>query len=238
MTRQPRRHPGPDARLAPAYGVSEAARFLRIPAATLRSWVAGRPYETRAGRRWFRPIIEVPDEGRLQLSFTNLIEAHVASAITRRHRVPLAALRRALAYLSGMFPGVPHPLANHDLETDSVDLFVRGFDRIVNVSRSGQIEFRDFIEAHLRRIDRDPQGIAIRFYPFTRPELESAPRSVVIDPYVSFGRPVLPGTGIRTAVIHERFVGGETVDELAEDYGCKRVEIEEALRWEGLREAA
>lgn len=33
-----------DFRAQPAYGLAEAARYLRLPAATLRSWVVGRPY--------------------------------------------------------------------------------------------------------------------------------------------------------------------------------------------------
>ena len=33
----------------PAYGIAEAAHYLRIPTATLRSWVHGRYYPTVAG---------------------------------------------------------------------------------------------------------------------------------------------------------------------------------------------
>ena len=62
--------------------------------------------------------------------------------------------------------------------------------------------------------------------------------AVVIDPYVSFGRPVLVGTGIPTAVIAARYKAGESVDDLADDYGRSREEIEEAIRCERFREAA
>jgi len=63
------------------------------------------------------------------------------------------------------------------------------------------------------------------------------PRYVLIDPYVAFGRPVLTGTGIPTAVIADRYKAGESIDELAEDYGQDRFHIEEAIRCE-LAEAA
>lgn len=56
--------------------------------------------------------------------------------------------------------------------------------------------------------------------------------AVVIDPRISFGRPVLAGSGIPTAVIAEQYKAGESVDELADDYGRKRLEIEEAIRCE------
>lgn len=39
----------PDRREQPAYPLAEAARYLKLPPATLRSWVAERPYP-KAGR--------------------------------------------------------------------------------------------------------------------------------------------------------------------------------------------
>ncbi len=68
--------------------------------------------------------------------------------------------------------------------------------------------------------------------------IKEEPRTVVIDPRVSFGRSVLAGTGIPTAIIAERYKAGESVDALADDYGRKRVEIEEAIRCELALDAA
>ena len=97
---------------------------------------------------------------------------------------------------------------------------------------------RNLLEAHLRRIERDEAGFAVRLFPFTRKRQLEEPRVVVIDPYVSFGRPVLVGTGIPTAVIAERYKAGESVDQLGNDYGRERDEIEEAIRCELEVEAA
>jgi uncharacterized protein (DUF433 family) len=59
-----------------------------------------------------------------------------------------------------------------------------------------------------------------------------------IDPRISFGRPVLAGTGIQTTIVVERYKAGESVEELAKDYGRGRLDIEEAIRWELSAEAA
>jgi len=58
------------------------------------------------------------------------------------------------------------------------------------------------------------------------------PRIVVADARVQFGRPVLVGTGVPTAILLERYLAGDSVDELAEDYRCDRLKIEEAIRCE------
>ena len=78
---------------------------------------------------------------------------------------------------------------------------------------------RNLIKAHLRRIDRDQSGIAVRLYPFTRKRQPDEPKLVVIDPAISFGRPTLKGTGIPTAVVASRYKAGESIEELAADYG-------------------
>lgn len=78
----------------------------------------------------------------------------------------------------------------------------------------------------------------MRLYPFTRKRTLEEPRSIVIDPFISFGRPVLAGTGISTAIVTERFKAGETLDDLAKDYERSLLEIQEAIRCELPLEAA
>jgi uncharacterized protein (DUF433 family) len=221
----------------PVYSIAEASRYLSIPPATLRSWVAGRKYPTGSGPKFFRPIIQLPDDTRAGLSFINLVEAHVLDAIRRHHQVPLSKIRDAIHYLRKHFSS-SHPLAEQRFQTDGIDLFIERFDRLINVTQSGQIALRELLKAHLHRVERDSTGNVVRLYPFTRKRDLHEPKVVVIDPYISYGRPVLVGTGIPTAAVAERYKAGESIDELAEDYGRSRKEIEEAIRCELWLEAA
>jgi uncharacterized protein (DUF433 family) len=226
-----------DVRELPTYGVAEMAHYLQIPQATLRSWVVGCRYPAGDGTRFFEPLVTLPDPNHPLLSFMNVVEVHVLDAIRRQHQIRLAKIRQALRYLRQHFPS-RHPLADQKFETDGLDLFIQRYGQLVNISQSGQLAMRSLLEAHLQRIERDPQGIAIRLYPFTRKRLPDEPRLVVIDPYVSFGRPALTSSGVATAVIAERYKAGESVDEIADDYGRDRLEIEEAIRCELQIEAA
>jgi uncharacterized protein (DUF433 family) len=222
-----------DPREIPAYGVQEAAHYLSIPLATLRSWVLGRYYQTVKGRTRFKPVISIPHSKRSpQLTFINLVEAHVLDAIRRRHNVPLPKVRKALDYLQTQFQS-KHPLADQEFETDGLDLFVEKYGQLINISLEGQLTIKSIMRAYLRRIERDPSGLPLRLYPFVKEIRDgAAPKVVVIDPYVAFGKPVLVGTGIPTSLIAERYKTGESIDDLADDYGRKRLEIEEAIRCE------
>jgi uncharacterized protein (DUF433 family) len=49
---------------------------------------------------------------------------------------------------------------------------------------------------------------------------------------VSFGKPVLAGTGISTSVIVGRFNARDSVSDLAREYGVATAVLEDAIRWE------
>ena len=79
---------GIDPREIPTYAISEAARYLRIPAGIVRSWVFGRRYQTSQGLQDFQPLITTPAQKPQLLSFTNLIEVHVRD-IRKDHQIQL-----------------------------------------------------------------------------------------------------------------------------------------------------
>ena len=180
-------------RQLPAYGIAEAAHYLRVPRATLRSWVAGMSYGSDPDRKFFRPVIDSAGKSPVALSFINLVEAHVLAAIRRKHRVDMSAVRRAADFLKNKL-GSPHPLADHKFETDGIDLLISRYGQFIAVSRGGQWAVRELLQAHLRRVERDDHGVPIRLYPFTRMGSADEPKNIVINPFISFGRAVITGT--------------------------------------------
>jgi len=114
-----------DLRELPAYGITEAAHYLRIPQATLRSWVLGRFDPTQTGRKRFSPIIELPDRHRPLLSFMNLVEVHVLEAIRREHEISLPKIRTAINVLKKGFPS-RHPLADQKFQTERASSCLSG----------------------------------------------------------------------------------------------------------------
>lgn len=220
-----------DPREVPAYGIPEAAHYLGIPVATLRSWVIGRHYPVAAEERFFPPVIELADKKSRRLSFVNLVEAHVLNAIRREHKIRLPKIRRAIAFLRNKLHS-KHPLSDQQFETDGLDLFVQKYGQLVNITQEGQLAMRSVLQLFLKRIKRDTQGMPKKLYLFTRRAEAGEPLAVVMDPTISFGRPVLEGTSIPTMMLAERYKAGDTLDELAEDYGRPKQEIEEAIRYE------
>jgi len=216
-----------DRRDLPAYTIAEAAHYLSVPEATVRYWAKGQDS--------YRPLIDAPAGRPTLLSFINLTELHVLAAIRRQYTVPMPKVRTAIEYLRKSTRRAwdrQHPLISRQLETDGLDLFIRHYGELVNISRAGQIAMREVMSTALQRIERDTNGIPIRLYPFTRSDITLAPVIVVINPAVSAGRPVIAGTGLATEIIAERYKAGESIKELAHDYECEEEKIEEAVRCE------
>ncbi len=120
----------------------------------------------------------------------------------------------------------------HKFETDRVDLFIQELGRTVNVVREGQVAMRDLIEAHLKRVEWDAGGLPAALYPFVSEDLDIERKPVMFDPRIAFGRLVLANTGIPTIEIAQRYKAGESIDNLAIDYGRTRLEVEDAIRCE------
>lgn len=220
-----------DPRNIPTYSIGDAAKYLRIPPATIRSWTVGRKYPKAEGEGFFAPLIPIPNQKPKLLSFTNMVEVHVLRAIRQHHKIDLDKVRKALDYMGENLP-VAHPLAHTEFRTDGVDLFIERYGELINASDDGQTQLKASLNAHLERIEPDDSGLAIKLYPFTRAHEESNPRIVVIDPRISFGRLVIEGTGIPTSILAERYRAGDSIDDLVEDYRCDRLKVEEAIRCE------
>ena len=222
---------GRDPRDIPAYRFADAAKYLNIALPTLRSWIKGRFYEVKGGKKFFRPVFYLPDPKQPLLSYTNLVEAFVLSSLRRKHTIDLGKIRTAIRALEKEFDS-RHPLAEHRFETYGKDVFVEMYGQLIDVGQGGQLAMRQLLQEYLTRVEHDPSGKAAKLYPFIRLSGTDQPKTVVINPYVSFGKPVIAGTGLPTRVVAERYKAGDSIPDLARDYGRKEEEINDAIRYE------
>lgn len=213
----------------PNYTARDAARLTRLPYSTVQYWTKGRPGHPA--------VIKAKD----RLSFLNLVEVHMLGVFRRFHQVPLQQLRRVVSTLAKRYPDERHPLATRRFWTDGKSVFTDEIGKLVSLDEPGQLAWREVVELYAARVEWRGSSPR-RLFPFTtKPELESVDQtahSVVIDPQVAFGRPVITGTRITTRVLYERFEAGESMTELASDYGIALAQVEDAIRCEKASSAA
>lgn len=220
-----------DLRDQPAYTVAEAARYLKVAPATLRAWVAGRPYPKGEGTAHSRPLIRPAKNPPPTMSFWNLIEAHVLRSLRTDHGVSMDSLRKAIDYAQSSLK-IERLLLSPELRTDAGRLLLEKYGKLIDLSASGQLAMRHVFNEHLARVEWDEWKFPVRLYPFLSSDVSGATRTIRIDAQVAFGRPVLADRSISTATIVGRIDAGESLDDLAEDYEVPVAQIEEAVLYE------
>ena len=213
----------PEVRFLAAYQVSMAARYLGLHRTTLSTWL--------------RDSSLVHSPGPSQMSFMSLVEAHVLSSFRQQYRLSMQKIRQAVDELQDRWPEAgEYPLATELFLTDGKFLFIEKLGGLFNLNQGSQAQIRKVLEIYLERIDHDGIG-PIRLFPFTvspaRNKRRALKKPIVINPYISFGRPVSTQAGIATEVLYDRFLAGETARELAEDYDISPPHVEEIVRYEG-----
>ena len=190
-----------DARYTPLYSIPECARYLGLPASTLRRWVTAGPSSSDCVANAPEPLICPAGKPPAALSFINLAELHILSSLRRSRKLPL---REVLTEIDHIDPQRKYrnPLA---------------WSQFGYVSPEARLEY-------------DKDGFAQRFYPPIHGLPDS--RIVVIDPAVAFGRPVIAGSGVRTAVIASRINAGESLYDVADDYLLQLHQVQDALHYE------
>jgi uncharacterized protein (DUF433 family) len=205
-----------DSRHIGLYTVLEAAHYLRVPLSTLRAGVA---------------VLQLPESEVRLLSFINLVELHILNAIRHHHKISLDKVRKNLPNIQQSF-GNEHPLACQRFYTQSHPLLIQSVGLGVTTSNTCQLVISETLQMYLDRIEWDRSGLPERLYPLTRPHTTEVPKWIEISPRVSFGEPVVAGTGVCTAMLAQRYAAGESIDELAANCGCDRLMVEEAIRYE------
>jgi uncharacterized protein (DUF433 family) len=206
------------------YSPMEAVRYFHVPPSTLAYWTE-EP----------NPLVILPSQEPPLLSFKNLVELYVLEGLRKIHGVHVSRIRTAINFLLE-HERSRHPLADYDIRTEGKNLVFYKKGKPLNASLWGQYEMEEIVGGYFRRIDRDPHGVALRLFPYTKREQltnkEQPPQTVEINPAVCFGLPVLKDSRLTTGFLATRFRGGDSVPSIAQSYGRSVAEIEEAIEWD------
>lgn len=165
----------------------------------------------------------------MPISFLDLAEAHILLTIRRGCHIPMRRFRDAMDFMQKELQGDWRRLAHRDFRHDHRDLFILKDGKLLSLSERGQYVDEVIIAEGLKQLDYGNDDYVSRFFP--RFEGRDLQKQVMLDPTVNFGHPCLADCGVGVEAIAVRFRAGETMAQLAEDYGIPLADIEEAIRW-------
>jgi uncharacterized protein (DUF433 family) len=152
-------------------------------------------------------------------------------SVFRRAGVPLQRIRPAVDALSREI-GIAHALASERLYTDGAEVlydYATEHDEEqlsgLTVVRTGQREFAEVVKDYLRRVTYGNDGWATQV---RLPAYEHA--DVIVDPRRAFGMPLVVHGGARVEDLVDRFKAGDSLADIADDFGVPEAEVEDVVR--------
>lgn len=200
----------------PFYKVSEAARYADSTSSTVG--------------RWNRLNIVAARESRAELTYLQLVEVAVVAAM-RRAKIKLDRIKDAHDYYAKILQ-TEHPFAEYKFKASGSEIAMdyeqidpkAGFGKLIQ--RGGQLGWSDILKPLLREFVYEDEGLAVKWH------VAGLKSKILIDPQVAFGAPQIKG--IATWNVRGRYEGGESVEDISDDFGLERDDVIEALRFEGL----
>ena len=208
----------------PLYSYAEAERIAGVTRGTSSRWLKGYKHWYLDELRRLPPI--TPESGHEGgVSFVDLVEV-VATSRLRGRGFSLKKIRQINEFYQAALR-TDRPLVTETFKVSGHDLFVmvsEGY--LLNVGRQrGMQAWEEVLDPFLDTLDYE-DDLARRWWPCGKTE------PVVVDPDYGFGLPVIAGTGVRTEIVAERSRAGDSLEDIAYDFGVQVPQIEAALRYE------
>lgn len=197
------------------YTVSEASRLVRAPRQTVNDWL-----HADLGGSSAQGSLS-PTSSTL-LTFAEMISLFVVREL-RKASVDVEVIRDAEHNLARLW-GVDKPFAHGEFQT--------GYGAIVTILENRHVAIAgkavqeilyELIKSDLRNVTYDAQQRARKWQPRD---------FISLRPDLQFGQPCIEGTRITTRTVAQYLGGGDTIEELAEEFEISIDQIKAALLYE------
>ena len=216
----------PEHLVAPRYGYAEADRLAGVSPGTSRRWSAGYSYHSRDGERVSKPPVgKTTAQSVAAVSFADLVEVAAIRGL-RDLGFSLPQIREVVRGCQDVFES-ERPLLSHRFKVGGRDAFVEEPGGVLVSVLEGRRKtaWDKVLSPFLETVEYDGEW-AFRWWPRGRST------QVVVDPRFGFGLPVAADTGVRTEVLFERAEVGESVEQIAADFGVAAEVVRDAIEFE------
>lgn len=215
------------------YTFPEASQLTSIPTRDLRRWLRGYSYKADGKEeRIDSPPLwtgELSNDDVPGISFHDLLEVRFVHAF-RKHGVGLPTIRKASEYARELFKR-PYPFTCKRFQTDGRSIFLNaieetGESQLLDLVKR-QYAFSQIVESSLYRgIEFDGGESATRWYPVP------GSKSVVLDPRLAFGKPIVSKGGVRTSILYDAFKAEQSKQIVSKLYEVPVSAVEAAIAFE------
>jgi uncharacterized protein (DUF433 family) len=207
------------------YTIDQAARLARLSPRVMKAWMDGE------GRQEPAVIRRLPKNTAGVVGFIDLIQALAIRAIRMNRRLSLQKIRETIN--AAKLLGIDYPFARkHQTYLFSDDVVVRlPDDQLIQVTGRYRQQhlLNPIVELYLDDLSFDDDGLALQYTP-----LREDGRSIVIDPKMKYGAPVLMPSGFTVGTLVGAVESEGSIEGAADAFGLENADIKFALRYDDL----
>lgn len=208
------------------YTVDQAARLARLSPRILRRWFDGTSDAEPAMLR------RVPKNDASVVGFVDLVQALAIRALRKERRLSLQKVRQTVRAAEQM--GIPHPFAQRHKTFLFADDLVIELDNGTLIQVSGQYRqqqlIRPVVELYLTDLEFDVFGRATSYVPLRG----EGNRSILIQPSIKFGAPVVMPTGYTVSSLLDAVESEGSVEAAANAFSVHPADVTLALRYDDM----
>jgi uncharacterized protein (DUF433 family) len=209
------------------YTIAEAALLTQLRTARVQEWFRGR-FVGKTMHSVFSSDYPVVG-GDYAISFLDLVELFIAGQL-REMAISLQYIRKVYKHLESDYGR--HPFCSREIyvrEGDKKKIFTRGLDDVernrVIEAMTKQSYFDKIILPFLQRIDYDEATNLARRWRIHG--------SIVVDPALCFGKPIVDGTGISTTLLATAYhANSRDAKRVSSWYGVTPAQVKAAVSFE------
>lgn len=206
----------------PTYTVKESARYAGTSLRTVSYW--------HYGGGTLGPALP-GKEYRKPLSYLQLVEVAFVTTF-RKLGVSLQNIRKTREYASNHLNS-EYPFAQYSWQTEGTNLLLElrevekdaELGRLIVGNKWGQTTWKPMVAERFKQFDY-VEELALVWHVIGRKS------PIIIDPRIAFGAPIVKG--LPTWVLKGRWVAGESIPEIQDDFHIKPEYIKSALEFEGI----
>ena len=207
----------------PAYRIADAARYAQTSPETVSYW-----HHQSAP---LGPALPGKEPAK-PLSYLQLVEVAFVAAF-RNLGVSLQRIRRAREYAAQMFQA-EFPFAQLEFRTEGTHLLLElqelepdaDLDQLIIADAHGQTGWKPMLNDLFSEFGYEDK-LALTWH------LRGRTKPMIIDPRISFGAPTV--RGIPTWAIKGRYLAGEKIDEIKDDFNLTEDQVIQSLEFEGIQ---
>ncbi len=207
------------------YSISEAARYAKMPTATIRSW-----FFPTSNRPLRRGDIDATEEKAL--SFLDFVEALAVRSLRVDYGVSLGTIRKAITFAQEAYK-TDHIFAREDHRTliDSdrqLHIVFPGEEGPVKMGGkgAGQMTLAACVEGYMSDLKFDQKRVARIYTAFRYRD-----QNVVMNPNFRFGEPIIEENGYPADVLWRGVISEGSFERAAELYDASVSSVQAAYRY-------